>query len=328
MDHSTCLARNMDVSLQGEPLEDTARSTRLRLQIMSTFGSRTMFQPGQPDVGEQLRSASVSRLSDAQALHIVPGDSWSAYTARRLLTRCTPAMTGAAGQLYAEPPLQHFRQAYAMEQVGEAQHNINQQEARTGNMPSAKRRKTTGGKPSLSARSTCATTVATPDASTALHVTLSVGSLVWAQCRGFPFWPGRVAAVTATSLRVDFFGDETSQSFRNMSSAVLPFHHERAQEFVQAGCTQHDEGLRAKFLAGHRDALQAKRQELQPTPRSIRGTAEVCRPLHCDFGVQSADVQCPAVFHLHVLFLSLAALARSQHLLLTCRHNGTPLQLR
>ena len=182
-------------------------------------------------------------------------------------------MRGAAGQLYAEPPLQHFRRAYAME-TDDAQRS-GKQRGGDSDVLCAKRRKIASATPVHNASSAAAHTAAAPTPPTASHGELSLNSLVWAQCRGHPFWPGRVVSVTASTVRVDFFGDDTTQTFKPYHASVLPFQHERSQLFVEAGCAQHDADLRTKFSAGHQDALQARQQELQQL-RSARGTAAVC----------------------------------------------------
>ena len=256
------------------------RAAFFRLQIVSRFAVSAGSQPEQPALSHrEVRSASAARLSDAQALRAIPGSNWSAHTARRQLTKTTAAVNDAARLLYAEVPPQQLRRVYTTE-CGEAQH-INNQHRGTEDKPSAKRRKTTyGGDKSQSASSAFAATAATlaPTLVSLSCLPLRLHSLVWAQYREFPYWPGRVVAVTDTSLSVHFFGDGSTESFKLPHRAsVLPFHHERSQEFVQAGRAQHDIGLRTKFLDGHQDALQAKPLELQ-TPRSDHNTAhEVCR---------------------------------------------------
>ena len=290
--HFACLAATEDMPvLNREAESSSARSTHLRLQILSKFGSSAGLQPGRPDVDEQLRCASAARLTDAAALLMVPGNSWAAHTARRLLTtRSTPAMRGAAGQLYAEPPLQHFRRAYAVE-VGEAQPRSNPR-ACAGNMPSAKRRKTAGSNPSanlqarryapataaetISATAPAATTSTAPSASTTTasqQARPDVHSIVWAQCQGHAFWPGRVVAGATASLRVDFFGDNTTYAFKN-AACVVPFCHERARQFEQAGRDQLDEDLRAKFVVACAAAAAAQRQ-LQGEQHSARSATQV-----------------------------------------------------
>ena len=283
----------------------SARCTHLRLQILSKFGGSADLQPGQPDVDEQLRCASAARLTDAKALLIVTGNSWAAHTARRLLTtRSTPAMRGAAGQLYAEPSLQHFRRAVAME-TDDAQRGGKQQGGNS-DVLCAKRRKTASATPVHNASSAAAHTAAAPTPATASHGELSLNSLVWAQCRGHPFWPGRVVSMTASSVRVDFFGDDTTQTFKPYHASVLPFQHERSHLFVEAGCAQHDADLRTKFSAGHQDALQARQQELQQLC-SARDTAAVCHScivhLPCNIKTCSLPAIFPSVYSFRSAFL-------------------------
>lgn len=98
--------------------------------------------------------------------------------------------------------------------------------------------------------------------------------MVWAQCQGHAFWPGRVVAVTTASLRVDFFGDDTTYAFKN-AACVLPYCHERSPEFQQAGRDQLDEDLRAKFVVACAAAAAAAQMDLQDEQHSVRSATQV-----------------------------------------------------
>ena len=167
-------------------------------------------------------------------------------------------------------------------------------------MSSAKRRKTAGSNPSanlqarryapataaetISATAPAATTSTAPSASTTTasqQARPDVHSIVWAQCQGHAFWPGRVVAGATASLRVDFFGDNTTYAFKN-AACVVPFCHERARQFEQAGRDQLDEDLRAKFVVACAAAAAAQRQ-LQGEQHSARSATQVRCGL-CDDG--------------------------------------------
>ena len=271
---STLLCNKEGIYLYRGTMESSAYSTHLRLRILARFASDAGVHMEKPEVAVLLSSHAAARLSEAHALRVATGNSWSAFTARRLLS--TAASDDAALQRYPEPALVHFRRAYS----SVAQSTSSDQDAGMSGTPISKRRKLAGGNtPAIAVTATAGTAaVAVAQAfpiTASQHARPDLNSIVWARCCGYPFWPGRVVAVTATSLHVNFFGEASTQAIKGTAS-VLPFHHERAGEFVAAGYAEPVADVRATFVVAHAEALEAERKE-SPMRRSTRCTAEV----HC-----------------------------------------------
>ena len=125
-------------------------------------------------------------------------------------------------------------------------------------MHSQTRRRAAATVPAKTMSTTPAATACTapPSPTIARRDSPHLDSLVWAQCIGYPFWPGRVVDVTTAGVRVDFFGEDTMHSFTHAASLV-PFRHERSDEFLRAGCVQRDQHLRVKFVNAYASAVAA-----------------------------------------------------------------------
>ena len=198
----------------------------------------------------------------AMARHAL-GSSWASYNIRRLTFR----PVGDQPHLSVAPV---FLNAFNGQRYGrDVQQAIQEQP-----QPSSKRQKLISPPVSVSldeAGSGCN-----------LREQYPVGTLVWAQCPRYPFWPGRVTATSRSELRVQFYGDDTNETIQD-ARCVRAFRCTEHDCFLAAGCHQTDLRLVGAFNKGVQQAQLAEQRQ-QPEqldqPDEPQHAEKVCEVFH------------------------------------------------